>query len=107
MNPIRLMGKAFYSKWIESVTHCEPKFEELPECYLLQLDDCMRAAVRALGAVDLPGAALDAAFAACLDDKWCIEGSWDFEDAFEAALLVVADGEEPRFALNKVEEDAA
>ena len=52
MNPIRLMGKAFYVKWIESVTHCEPKFEELPECYLLQLDDCMRAAVRALATAD-------------------------------------------------------
>ena len=48
MNPIRLMGKAFYNKWIEGVTHCEPKFEELPECYLLQMDDCMRAAVLAL-----------------------------------------------------------
>jgi hypothetical protein len=55
MNPIRLMGKAFYNKWIESVTRCEPKFEELPECYLLQLDDCMRAAVRALAASDRIG----------------------------------------------------
>lgn len=55
MNPIRLMGKAFYGKWIESVTHCEPKFEELPECYLLQLDDCMCAAVRALAASEPVG----------------------------------------------------
>lgn len=47
MNPIRLMGKAFYNEWLESVK-CMPKFEELPECYLLQLDDCIRAAVRAL-----------------------------------------------------------
>ena len=55
MNPIRMMGRAFYSKWVESVTHCEPKFEELPECYLLQLDDCMRAAVRALAASEPVG----------------------------------------------------
>jgi hypothetical protein len=47
-DPIRLMGKAFYNEWVEGVRCCEPKFEELPECYLLQLDDCMRAAVRAV-----------------------------------------------------------
>ena len=46
MSPIRLIGRTFYNKWIENVTCCEPKFDELPEYYLLQLDDCMRAAVR-------------------------------------------------------------
>ena len=103
MNPIRLMGKAFYSKWIESITHCEPKFEELPECYLLQLDGCIRAALLALAQAEPNKAGWDAGAEAFGAEDGCLYEM--IKGGIKGFLFATAqDGERP---LNQDEADAA